>query len=199
MNGHRPYAALLLFGLLCLVGCGLFKTRTPEAPTQPSDSFKPATDPDVLIENFQAAIAEKNSVNYLQCLADPSRGGQTYEFVPASSAAALYANVFMSWNRDAERQYFLNLVAKASSNPAAYSNLVLSHAASIIGSDSAVYTFDYTLTFDHNDPTISTTASGTMQLVMGPDKTNAWVIYRWTDFKSTSEVTWSHFKGKFAN
>jgi hypothetical protein len=180
-------------------GCGLFQTRTPEAPTQPSDSFKPATDPDVLVENLQAAIAEKNSVNYLRCLSDPVRSKRTFLFTPSSGAAAVYASVFSAWSLDEERQYFQNLVSRTSGNVNAYSNLVLFNKAAIVTSDSAVHTYDYTLTFDHNEPTFPTTAAGTMQLVMIPDNTNAWVICRWTDFKSTSEVTWSHFKGKFSN
>jgi hypothetical protein len=65
--------------------------------------------------------------------------------------------------------------------------------------DSAVYTYDYTLTFEHTDASFPTVAIGNLQFVLGLDNNNAWVIYRWNDYKTTSDVTWSHFKGKFSN
>ncbi|MGA9118412.1 MAG: hypothetical protein WB699_03515 [Bacteroidota bacterium] len=182
-----------------LPACGLFQTRTPDAPTQPSDSFIPATDPDAVVQNLQSAIAEKSSVNYVRCLADPSHAKQPYQFIPSATAAATYSGVFAQWNVDDERQYFQNLVARTAGKPTAFSNLVLAHKTILLSGDSTVVSYDYTFTFDHNDPSFPTVASGTMQLVLGPDNTNAWVIYRWTDFKTTNDITWSHFKGRFSN
>ncbi len=189
-----PVAALIV-----LTSCGLFQTRTPEAPTQPSDTFVPATDPDAVVQNLQSAIAEKNSVNYQRCFPDPAHTKQPYAFIPSATAAATYAGVFANWTVDDERQYFQNLVARTAGKPSAFSNLVLAHKTIILSGDSTVVSYDYTFTFEHNDPSFPTVATGTMQLVLGPDNTNAWVIYRWTDYKTTSDVTWSHFKGKFSN
>jgi hypothetical protein len=198
---HRTIgaAAAALFLTLGLAACGLFQTRTPEAPTQPSDSFIPATDADAVVQNLQSAIAEKSSVNYVRCLADASHAKQPYVFVPSATAAATYAGIFAHWTVDDERQYFQNLVARTAGKPSAFSNLVLAHKTILLSGDSTVVSYDYTFTFEHNDPSFPTVATGTMQLVMGPDNTNAWVIYRWTDYKTTSDVTWSHFKGKFSN
>ncbi|HEX9006086.1 MAG TPA: hypothetical protein VF889_02240 [Bacteroidota bacterium] len=194
----RPLWLLPLL-LLLLPGCGLFQTRTPDAPTEPSDSFRPSTDPDALIENLQSAIAQKNTVNYERCFASATQGRQPFVFTPSSSALAAYPGVFARWTVDEERQYFQNLVARAAGKPNAYSNLTLTHKTIIVSGDSAVYSYDYTLVFEHNDPSFPTTAIGTMQVTMGPDQNNAWVINRWTDYKTSSEVTWSHFKGKFSN
>ncbi len=189
----------ILAALVVFTSCGLFQTRSPEAPTQPSDTFIPATDPDAVVENLQSAIAEKNSVNYQRCFPDPTHAKQPYTFIPSATAAATYAGVFAHWTVDDERQYFQNLVARTAGRPSAFSNLVLAHKTIILSGDSTIVSYDYTFTFEHNDPSFPTVATGTMQLVLGPDNTNAWVIYRWTDYKTTSDVTWSHFKGKFSN
>ena len=192
----RPVSVAVL---LMFASCGLFQTRTPEAPTQPSDSYVPATDPDALIQNLESAVAEKNSVNYQRCFPDPAHTSRTYVFIPSANAAATYAGVFGHWTVDDERQYFQNLVARTAGKPTAFSNLVLAHKSVILSGDSTVVSYDYTFTFDHNDPSFPTVATGTMQLVLGPDNTNTWVIYRWTDYKTTGDITWSHFKGKFSN
>ena len=184
---------------MLLASCGLFQTRTPEAPTQPSDSFIPATDPDAVVQNLQGAIAEKNTVNYQRCFPDPTHAKEAYSFSPSATAAATYAGVFARWTVDDERQYFQNLVARTAGKPTAFSNLVLAHKTIILSGDSTVVSYDYTFTFEHDDTSFPTVATGTMQLVLGPDNTNAWVIYRWNDYKTTSDVTWSHFKGKFSN
>jgi hypothetical protein len=180
-------------------GCNLFEPRDPQAPSQTSDSFIPPTDPDVVVENLQNAIAQKNSVNYIRCFADPTRTPRLFVFIPSPDAGGRYASVFATWGVDQERTYFQNLVARASGKVNAYSNLVLANKTLTLTADSAVETYDYTLTFEHNDPSFPTVATGNMALVLGLDNNNAWVIYRWTDFKTTSDVTWSHFKGKFSN
>jgi len=203
IGSARARAALpRLLSVLCLLNfasCGLFQTRTPEAPTQPSDAYVPPTDPDALIQNLEGAIAERNSVNYQRCFPDPSHAKQPYVFIPSANAAATYAGVFAHWTIDDERQYFQNLVARTAGKPTAFSNLVLAHKSVILSGDSTVVSYDYTFTFEHNDPSFPTVATGTMQLVLGPDNTNTWVIYRWTDYKTTGDVTWSHFKGKFSD
>ena len=104
-----------------------------------------------------------------------------------------------TWTVDQERTYFQNLVARASGKVNAYSNLLLTHRVVTVTGDSSVQTYDYTLTFEHTDPSFPTVAIGNLQFVLGLDNNNAWVIYRWSDFKTTSDVTWSHFKGKFSN
>jgi hypothetical protein len=193
---------VLLLGSLAAAGCGLFEPRDPDPPTQQTDAPPPATDPDALIQNLQAAVAQKSTVNYERCFAgfgEPSGGGARFVFVPSPGAAAAYSGVFQQWGIDQERQYFQNLVSRSAGKPNAYANLTLTHRTLIASGDSAVHSYDYTLTFEHSDPAFPQTATGTMQLVMAPEKGNAWVIYRWIDYKTTGDITWSHFKGKFSN
>lgn len=200
---NRLYTGAQVAGIVAsailFARCGLFTPRSPEAPTQPSNSFRPATDPDAVVENLQSAIEQKDAVNYIRCFADPARARTGFSYTPSSGAAAQYGAVFAHWTIDEERQYFQNLVARAAGKSGAYSSLVLSHKTVTMSGDSAVQSYDYTLTFDHNDPSLSQTAVGTMQIVLSVDNTNSWVIYRWADFNTSSDVTWSKFRGRFSN
>ena len=114
--GRRLWSALS-FGVALLAcwqllgaGCNLFEPRDPEVPSQSSDSFIPPTDPDAVIENLQNAVAQKNSVNYVRCFADPSRTVRPFQFFPSPDAGARYASVFAFWTVDQEKTYFQNLV-----------------------------------------------------------------------------------------
>lgn len=197
----NPFTEVVALACLILLaaGCELFEPREPEPPSQASDSFIPPTDPDVVIQNLQNAIAQKSSVNYVRCFADPVRASRPFVFSPSPDAGARYAGVFADWGVEEERTYFQNMVARAAGKPNAYSNLLLTQRSVTLTGDSAIQSYDYTLTFEHTDPSFSTVASGNLQFVLGLDNSNAWVIYRWSDFKTTSDVTWSHFKGKFSN
>lgn len=201
VRGTRAGGGLLVLmsWLVLGAGCNLFEPRDPEAPSQTSDSFIPATDPDVVIENLQNAIAQKNSVNYIRCFADPSRTSRPFQFSPSPDAGSRYASVFAYWTVEQEKTYFQNLVARTTGKANAFSNLLLTHRVVTLTADSAIQSYDYTLTFEHTDPSFPTVATGNLQFVLGLDNNNAWVIYRWSDFKTTSDVTWSHFKGKFSN
>jgi len=52
-------ASIVVCWLVLGSGCNLFEPRDPEAPSQSSDSFIPPSDPDIVIENLQNAIAQK--------------------------------------------------------------------------------------------------------------------------------------------
>lgn len=190
-------AALFGSGML-FPYCGLFEPRTPEDPSQQSLTFIPPTDHGIVISNLENAIAQKNAENYLKCIADPSKTQRTFVFVPSAEAISQYASVFTGWTRDNEDAYFRNLVSRSPTN--AFSNLILSLKSSVVTADSVTYNYDYTFTFDHADANFPRTARGNMQLSLGIDSYNNWMIYRWSDYKTTaSDVTWSLFKGKFSN
>ena len=96
-------ASIVVCWLMLASGCNLFEPRDPEPPSQSSDSFIPPTDPDIVIENLQNAIAQKNSVNYVRCIADPSRTARLFEFFPSPDAGSRYASVFATWTVDQEK------------------------------------------------------------------------------------------------
>lgn len=194
-----PRLLALLCVSLCAFRCGLFTPRSPESPTAVSDTFLPATDADIVIENLQNAISEKNSVNYMRCFASASNAGTGFSYTPAASAVTQYGSILSSWSYDEEQTYFQNLIARTASLSNAYSNLTLSNKTSVTSGDSTIQSYTYKFTFENTESGFSSYAVGSMELVLGPDNTNAWVIYRWTDFKTTGDITWSHFRGKFSN
>ena len=187
-------AALLA---LVLGGCGLFDPRTPQAPTQSSQTFLPATDPLIVISNLQSAVAQKSVPNYMQCLADPSSGGHAFVFIPSSEGTALYASLFRTWTTAEEQAYFQNLTTRTT--PASLSELDLTQKSQSLAADSALLEYDYTLTFENTVQGFPSRASGDVQFALQRSASNIWTIYRWTDFKTTNDITWSLFKGKFSN
>ena len=193
-------AALLLFssGLAGYAGgCGLFEPRSPEAPTQSSQTFLPATDPLIVISNLQDAIEQKSVPNYMQCLADPLAGVHTFLFVPSSEGTAQYGSLFRTWSTAEEQAYFQNLTTRTT--PASISKLDLTEKTRSLAADSALLEYDYTLTFENTAAGFPSRASGNIQFALQRSSSNIWTIYRWTDFKTTNDITWSLFKGKFSN
>ena len=193
-------AALLLLsaGLAGYAGgCGLFEPRSPEAPTQSSQTFLPAPDPLIVISNLQDAIEQKSVPNYMQCLADPLAGVHIFLFVPSSEGTAQYGSQFRTWSTAEEQAYFQNLTTRTT--PASISKLDLTEKTRSLAADSALLEYDYTLTFENTAAGFPSRASGNLQFALQRSSSNIWTIYRWTDFKTTNDITWSLFKGKFSN
>ena len=184
-----------VFAALC--GCSLIEPREPEEPSQTGLDFSPPTDPTIVIANLQGAIDQKNLANYVSCFADPAKTSRPFTFVASAEARAQYPAILDGWSLDDERDYFQNMMAKTQKG--AFSNLLLSLRSSAIAADSVTYSYDYVLTIEHTDPGIQRTARGNLQFTLGADRNRFWAIYRWIDFKTTSDVTWSAFKGKFGN
>lgn len=76
---------------------------------------------------------------------------------------------------------------------------MLTQKSAIVTPDTVVYNYDYILTFEHTEAGFPTTARGNLQFSLGTDNNNFWSIYWWSDFKTTNDITWSVFKGKFSN
>jgi hypothetical protein len=185
----------LALGAILLHGCSLFETREPEPPGQSGFDFVPATVPSIVISNLQSAVAQKNIDNYMRNFSDPALIAVGFEFIPSTEASTVYPNI-QQWTYDDERAYFQNLVAKANG----VSQLTLTAKDSLISATNATYSFDYILSFQHTDAaTFPTVAQGNLQFDLAPDAGNIWTIYRWIDFNTTPEITWSSFKGKFGN
>jgi hypothetical protein len=191
-------SGLVLVGCGALVvSCGIFEPRTPEEPTESGLNFRPATTPEIAVNNLQNAIDQKNAENYISCFSDPLKGGAPFVFVPSADASAQYPSVMLTWSYAQEDAYFRNLIAKTSAG--SFSNLSLQLENSIVGTDSVLYTYQYTLIVEHTEPGFPTTAKGTLQFALSADAANIWSIHRWVDFQTEDAVTWSMFKGKFSN
>ncbi len=186
----------LLLAALVLSSCDIFDTREPEQPSQSNCFTQPPTRPLIAVGNLESAVVQKCPDNY-GLVFSPSSGTRPFVFVPSTEGQEQYSAVFASWRSEDELSYFRNLVAKGRTN--GFSSLFLVPTDSLITADSVMYSFDYTLTFEHTEPGFPSTARGNMQLTLAPDATNFWMIVRWSDFKTTADITWSLFKGKFGN
>lgn len=174
-------------------GCGIFDTRDPESPVTIRSTFVPPTTPELVVENLSFSIQEKNSVNYNKCLTD----GQ-YEYVPDSKSLHNYGEIFSNWNKSSERRYIDNLIA--ATNATATSVLFLDNdEITLITSDSAVYTAEYVVVFQHNRSNVPKSAKGNISLYLSTDDDNLFSIKRWEDFRQNdNDFTWSEFRANFS-
>jgi hypothetical protein len=181
------YIALLS---LVLLSCGLFDTRDPEDPLTDNQSLPQATSPAMLLTNFTTAFHQKNINEYSKLFSDSS-----FRFIPTQSAFARYGAVFFSWKSMNETDYFRNAVTEIGdlSSP----QLSFSTVSSVqFQSDSAAYTLDYVLFIPHSRSSTKQ-FTGRSELYLAPNKNNIWTIYRWVDFETKKDSSWSEFKGQF--
>jgi hypothetical protein len=175
---------------LLLLSCNLFDTRDPENPLTDNQTLQPATSPSMLISNFTTAFQQKNIQEYGKLFADT-----TFRFIAAQSAYARYSTVFLSWNKGSESEYFRNAITEIGtlSSP----QLSFSTVSSVqFQSDSAAYTLDYVLFVPHSRSSTKQ-FTGRSELYMAPNKNNIWSVYRWVDFETKKDSSWSEFKGQF--
>jgi len=189
---------LLVFAaVLLLQGCGLFDTRDAEAPNTGGSHFVPPTSPDIVIDNLEQAISEKNTENYMRCLPDTLSSDTRFVFIPTAAAAGRYPTSFLNWSLQSERSYFSAL--KAFTDPNSSSSLHLEGGFSVLAADSAIYEADYTVIFRHGVSDVPESVSGNLQFVLRPDRNFFWSITRWIDNPVSGNPSWSEWKGRFAN
>lgn len=185
---HMVSAVCTLF----LFSCNLFETRDPENPITDNQTLPPPSTKEALFSNFQTAIQQKNLTEYEKLFADTVTHKQSFLFVPA----ARYASIFPGWNKSSELDYFRNVITAVGSSSIQFGIL---SAPQILTyqSDSAVYTIQYSLFVPHNKPGVTTQFTGRSELYMSPNKNNIWMIYRWADFETMKDSSWSELKGQF--
>lgn len=177
-------------------------TRTPEEPSGGRGNFIPATTPGVVLENLQAALRDKNTENYMLCLADEAtRSRYPYVFEPSAEAKARYQSLFSTWTRQSERQAFVSLTSRLTTDQfpeLSYQNLNIVYSSP----DSTIYVTDYQLVVEHGIASIPTVLLGTMVLTVTPEFSGLWSISRWSDARRSSdtiESTWSLLKAAASN
>ncbi|TSA29100.1 MAG: hypothetical protein D4R68_02810 [Ignavibacteriales bacterium] len=181
-------SAFLIFSL---VSCDLLTTRDPEQPNTAGNSNIPATSPDILFNNFKSSIQDKILENYLACFVDPSFSNRKYKFIAAAGLVSQYP-VLIGWNLDSEIQYFKNM--KARSKDGQSITLTLSNGNNTQLGDSAVYQYDYSLSFLANDQPVSSEYKGSVQFKIYQES-SLWVIGEWYDLRKDNFSSWSELKG----
>lgn len=192
-RARLTFLAILLF----LSGCNIFQTRTPEPPQQGRSDFIPPTSPDIVVQNLQNAISDRNVINYVACFSDPTSGGRNFSFIPSPRAASQYQAIFQGWSVAQEQSYFNNLISQSSTSSS--SALILSSVQLVPYTDSAYYSANYTLLWPNKVASNLQQVEGNLQFYIGVNPSGSWSIYRWVDSGTSDTVkTWSDLKAQFS-
>ncbi|MBI1937739.1 MAG: hypothetical protein HYS25_06405 [Ignavibacteriales bacterium] len=189
---RKEYFILPLL-IIVLNSCDLLSTREPEEPKSAGLNFITPTTPDLLFQNLKSSVEEKILENYLACFVDSTFLNKRYTFISSGSSTVLYP-ILSSWGISSERQYFNNLIVKIQSGSSIslkYSNVVNTPLG-----DSAVYSFDYTLTVNSSNTSIAGEYQGSSRFKIFLDSRNQWAIGEWQDSKKDNFACWSDLKGR---
>jgi hypothetical protein len=190
----------LFLGTFFLGSCGIFDTRDPDPPGSDNQVLPVATTPELLISNFQTAIQQKNVQEYEKLFADTTTHAREFQFIPNQSAEARYGRIiFSNWNKPAEVEWFRNVMSQVNAN--SVPQLFFTDQPQLVQyqADSALYTANYLLFVDHTKKSLTTKFVGRSEFYLAPDKNRVkWMIYRWVDFETGIDSSWSELKGQFA-
>lgn len=179
--------------------CNLFDTRDPDPPNSSNETLPNPTSPDALLSNFISAFQQKNAVEYGKLFADTSVHSKQFQFIPNQSSASRYAVIFSTWNKTAEIEYFKKAIAAINSSSTPLVTFNNPSQLVLYQSDSAFYTANYTIFLPHSHSGLTQQFTGRCELYLAPDKNKVnWMIYRWTDFETSKDSSWSELKGQFS-
>ena len=185
----------LLTGALLFVAGGCFNVRQPEPATAAAD-WLPATQAEVLLDNFQRAIQQVNPATYERCFVGPS-----FRFLPDPTIAARNPGIFDQWHLDQERAYFQRLASRTT--PTAGNSLTLTYPSqnvSFISTDSQQIQATYRLRLFQQDTAFHLSSfSGTARLTLVRRVgQNEWKIAAWQDTRlDPADHVWSEVKAYF--
>ena len=133
-----------------------------------------------------SSFTEKNSVNYLKSFSDQV----LFEANP--DARTKYSSYFLSWDKNDEERYFINVVnhlKKSTSITLTFDNFPDSQG------DSSLVQTDYEIIVSLVDFTDTKKFFGQMQIQLVRDQSGYWSIKSWADVISHPDSTWSDLKG----
>ena len=184
----------LIFLSLLFAGCDLFNVRDAQPPSQPRSDYQQAVTPDILIQNLQSSLADKNTENYMASFANPTFTTKKFIFSPSASAVSQFPSLAEEWGISNERQYFNNLISKVDVNSPI--TLTFSNVTSSSYGDSLVYSASYYLNVPSNSSDLPSNYQGELTFDMVRDSRAVWVIYFWQDTKNSNLPSWSELKGR---
>ena len=191
-----PRSLVMAIGMmlcLSLISCDLFKTRTPEEPSQQSSNYIPPTDASLVLQNMVSAFQDGDAVNYTKSFSETS-----FSFEPSTSARTRYGGELLSWDKTKEQDYFKNVIN--SLQPNSKVTLVFTPMTSTNFPDSCEIGTAYQLTVPHTKANVAKVFVGQSQFTIIRDpQIGYWYIRRWVDVGvNPSDSTWSDLKGAFA-
>lgn len=196
------YLKFLLLACL-LIGCDVFSTRTPDSPDNSGNSFIPATEPNIVIQNFESSLRVKNLENYLRCFSsDNSIPQNKYLFFPSQEASSSFPSLFFNWSNEEERRFFNSFKALVGNESIPALNW-FERKPIIENPDSAVFESNYDLFVNFSDNNIPKQYTGKIRFVMINDNNGLWSISKWYDYNLNQTDTilnsFSYLKAKLYN
>jgi hypothetical protein len=190
----RPALWMILLVLSCKTP---FATRDPEPPISQQSTWIQPTSPSYVLINLRNAIAEKNTQNYLRCLADTGKVAKRFLYIPEPAVNAANPGVFRNWGYEEERIYLNQLLLYLPKDST--SQLTLTSLRESAYQDSVILVQEYQLKLHHQRQ-----AQYGLQLTRGQiefrlirSNENMWYIHRWTDYATVSQPTWSAVRAVF--
>ncbi len=174
-----------------------FATRKPEEPVTNQSNWIQPTSPIYVIVNLQNAISERNIANYLRCLADTSVSSKQYRFFPEPAVANANPGLFFGWSKQEESNYLQQLNAFLPDDSTA--TVKFERLNETTFQDSVILLQNYNLKMHYKcqtgDCPRNLRGQAEFRLVRSDD--DFWYIYRWSDFATGDEPSWSELKAKF--
>jgi hypothetical protein len=171
-----------------------FSMRKAENPAGIQTNWEPAHSSSQLIDNFGAAVDERDPEKFIRCLLDTAYSERRFVFVPDPGVLETHAPTFADWSVKKEeavmRQAFL-LVPQDSICQLFFTEKL----QEILSPDTAVVIQQYRFELHHSQTGLPRRFEGQITLRMAEDRRGEWVIYRWEDRSSVAdEPTWSVLK-----
>ncbi len=187
-------AGLIFASLSCKTP---FSTREPETPNASQSNWVQPTSPNYVMINLRTAVTEKNSQNYLRCLADTGTAAVSFRYIPESSVAAANPGLFQEWSKESERNYLNQLLAYLPGD--SLSTLTLTLIRENAFQDSVVLVQDYVLTLGHKQQSAGCPRQfrGQAEFRLRRSDEDLWYIYRWSDFATADQPAWSVLRAFF--
>ncbi|MFK7923724.1 MAG: hypothetical protein AB8H47_17325 [Bacteroidia bacterium] len=187
---HLSARFLVLYPLFCIL-TGCFNIRPVEPPSSSASNWVSPTDYQILINNLQQSVNQRNVQNYLRCF-----NQEMLEFQPTASLFNNNENIWANWSISDEQAYFDNFVADLAVTTGNSLSLTETDLQDVT-SDSLKYVGDYLLRVNHSDTSLTTLFQGQLQLVIKLNAFNEWEIERWTDIEIFADSSWSELKLRY--
>jgi len=195
--GIRYKSILLFFVFLAgFITCrNPFATREPEEPENSQTSWYQPVSPETVLENFSAAVREKNVENYIRCFGSTESVRSRFRFIPESSVSNNYQGLFAVWDITHERNYINHLFGQLPAD--SVSSLIFTDVTEFQYGDSVSTMKEYDLYVAHTNPSIERHVTGRMELTLLKGTDALWYISYWADYKIGDTPVWSILKAEF--
>ncbi len=173
-----------------------FSTREPEKPFTSQSTWVQPTSPALVMVNLCTAMTERNSGNYLRCLADTGLVPASFAYQPESAVGAANPGLFLHWGKESERNYLNQLFAFLPSDSVSTLSMTLIRENTF--QDSVILVQEYVLTVAHSrQQEAPRQMRGQVEFRLVRSSEELWYIRGWADYATGSYPTWSGLRAYF--